>query len=97
MNYFDHFTAARKIFLDHYDKCAERNGCYDHHERQWADESFQNCEQIKMLDNGDVKIKWEHRCWWADCTHTDYYCILSPVEKTIWVEPYDLAKERRLN
>ena len=94
MNYFDHWKKAYEEFTKHYDKCADRNECYDVQERMSAEESWKECEQIKMLDDGSVKIKWEHRCWWADCHHYDYYCILAAVDKVAWEFPYDLAKRK---
>ena len=98
MNYFEHFEQALAAWMEHYEFCAARNDQeHDNHERQWAKESFEQCEQIKILQDGTIKIKWEHRCWWADCEHAafhgQYYCILAPLDEITWYEPYDLAKK----
>ena len=98
MNYFDHHQRALDTWLKHYDECAKRNGCeHDNQERQWAIDGFNECEQIKILQDGSIKIKWEHRCWWADCNslafHGEYYCIIAPLNEITWYEPYDLAKK----
>ena len=98
MNYFNHLERALNIWLKHYDICADRNECYDPQERIHAEESFYECEQIKILDDGSIKIKWEHKCWWADCPsavfHGEYYCILAAIDKVAWEFPYDLAKRK---
>ena len=103
MNYFEHRELARKEFIKHFMECKRGDlDCQlqidiglEMDELIWALESWEECEQIKMLDDGSVKIKWEHACWWANCPHHEYYCILAPIETTIWKEPYTLALERR--
>jgi hypothetical protein len=99
MNYFEHQHNALQIWLLHYDVCADRNKCYDQQERTWAIESFYECEQLKFLDDGSIKVKWEHPCWWADCKsrvfHGNYYCILAPLHEITWYEPFELARKRR--
>lgn len=97
MDYFDHYHKALELWLKHYDECAIRNGHeHDGQERNWAIDGFNESEQIKILQDGTIKIKWEHRCWWADCTshvfHGDYYCILAPIDSITWFEPFDLVK-----
>ena len=97
MNYFEHFNVARARWLKHFDECAEELGLeYDYQERQWADEAWQECEEIKILQDGTIKLKWEHPCWWADCKHPvffgEYYCILAGLDSITWEEPYDRAK-----
>ena len=97
MNYFEHFEQALAAWMEHYEFCAARNDQNsDNQERQWAKESFEQCEQIKILQDGTIKIKWEHGCWWADCQshvfHGEYYCILAPADKITWYFPFGLAK-----
>lgn len=47
MNYFEHFNVARARWLKHYDECAAELGLDpDMQERRWADEAWQECEQI---------------------------------------------------
>jgi len=99
MDYFDHYNKAVELWMQHYDECAARNNCeHDNHERQWAKQAFEDAEQIKILQDGTIKIKWEHPCWWADCKSLifvgNYYCILAPLDKITWFEPYDLAMKR---
>lgn len=103
MNYFEHKELARKEFIKHFVECKQGDTdiqlsieCeFEETELHWALESWDDCEQIKILDDGSVKIKWEHACWWAGCPHHEYYCILAPIETTIWKEPFTLAVERR--
>jgi hypothetical protein len=101
MNYFDHYHLALDRWTTHIQACAEELKIeYDWQEIIWAQESFDECQQLRMLDDGSIKLKWEHRCWWADCKHPvfhgEYYCVLIPLENQKWEEPYDLAKRIRL-
>ena len=93
MNFDDHREAARKEFHDHCTSC-EHAGTYDEQEVMWMMESIEEAEQIKEVD-GMIKIKWEHRCWWADCVWHLYYCRLA--RDVQWVEPYDMAKQSSLD
>ena len=97
MNYFDHFHLARARWLAHYDQCVEELGFeYDSQERGWAEESWVESQSIRILYDGTIKIKWEHRCWWADCKHPvfhgEYYCILAGLDRITWEEPFARAK-----
>jgi hypothetical protein len=100
MNYFDHYHKAQEIWLKHLVDCAHENDIY-FSQTEWtaAKESFEYSEQIKILEDGSIKIKWENGCWWADCKHAafhgQYYCILAAVDKVAWEFPYDLAKRKR--
>ena len=99
MNYFEHWDVARSAWLKHYEECANEldlDPCvYLGDERRWAIESWEESEQIKILHNGTIKIKWEHTCWWADCKHSvfhgEYYAILAGLDQITWEEPYDRA------
>ena len=102
LNYFEHWRQARQLFIRHFIHCKHGDEDiqqsvdmgFEEDEFQYALESWEECEQIKMLDDGSVKIKWEHRCWWANCPMNSYYTILAPIETTIWTQPYTLAKMR---
>jgi hypothetical protein len=101
MNYFQHYDIAIKRWLGHVRSCAKELGIeYDGQEIIWAVESFEDAQQLKTLDDGSIKLKWEHPCWWADCKHPvfhgEYYCVLIPLENQNWEQPYDLAKRKRL-
>ena len=98
MNILDHEHKALMTWLKHIDDCAEELGIpFDYQEREWAAESFVECQQLKILQDGSIKVKWEHRCWWADCKHPvfhgDYYCVLTMPNLAAWYEPFDLAKK----
>lgn len=97
MNYFEHFNVARARWMKHYDECVEELGLDPgYEERRWADESWQESEQIKILHDGTIKIKWEHPCWWADCKHPvfhgEYYCIVAGIDNVTWEDPASRAK-----
>jgi len=96
MTYFDHWAAARGQFLKHFDECAAELGLeHQWEERQWALQSFEESEQIKILHTGEIKLKYEHCCWWADCKHpvmgNTYYCVLAGPENVVWEKPYARA------
>ena len=98
MNIYDHEHKALMTWLKHYDECALELGLgLDSQERHWAAESFCDGMQLKLLDDGCIKVKWEHPCWWADCKHPvfhgQYYCVLAHPKDVVWKEPFVLAKE----
>ncbi|MEZ8113158.1 MAG: hypothetical protein QMC61_05980 [Candidatus Poseidoniaceae archaeon] len=100
MNDTEHYDIAKSRWLEHVAKCAEELGVdYDERERGYASESFDECEQLKWINHCQtLKVKWEHRCWWADCkTPTffgEYYSILCHMPE--WELPHDLAKKGKL-
>jgi len=97
MNYFEHRQKAADDFENHIIQCAIKNNIYcDADEIAMALSDWYECEQIRMLSTGEVKIKWEANCWWADCSCVmgTYYCILAPLDEVTWYEPYDLAIKR---
>tara|TARA_Y100000310_G_C20254955_1_gene610884 strand:+ start:280 stop:624 length:345 start_codon:yes stop_codon:yes gene_type:complete len=98
MSYYDHYNLAWEQWFEHVKNCAAElaadsdayeNYTIDWQEREQMEESFADCEQLKMLDSGHVKLKWEHRCWWADCKHPvfhgEYYCV---VAEPVWEKPH---------
>ena len=97
MNIWTHEEEAVKLWLEHYDQCVEElEITRDSQERRWAEEAFREVIQVKLLDCGSVKVKWEHGCWWADCKHPvfhgQYYCVMAHPNFTSWKEPFDLAQ-----
>ena len=98
MSYYDHFNLAWQQWFEHVKNCAAElaadndaweNYTIDWQEREQMQESFADCEQLKILDSGHVKLKWEHCCWWADCKHPvffgEYYCV---VAEPVWEKPH---------
>ena len=78
----EHEGEAWSIWYKHICECAAELGIdFDATEAGFMWESFTDGVQLKLLDSGEVKVKWEHPCWWADCPkhvfHGDYYCVLS--------------------
>ena len=73
----------------------------DYQEWLYALESWHECKEVKLVEWDNVlKIKWEHRCWWADCPHPrnfvgSYSCILLDIGNGNWQEPYDHAVGKR--
>jgi len=100
MNYFEHRQKAADEYENHIIQCAKKNDIpCDADEIAMALSDWYECEQIKMLGTGDVKIKWEASCWWADCGcfMGTYYCILAPLDECVWFEPYDLSVKRTVS
>ena len=98
MNYYEHKEAAFQIWLHHVKTCASElsddpSFDYDYNVTEYEigqmRESFEECEQLKILDSAHVKLKWEHRCWWADCKHPvfhgEYYCVVALPK---WEKPH---------
>jgi len=98
MNIWTHAEKALERWLKHFDACRVELGIdSEEREKVWAIEAFRDCIQVKLLDDGEVKVKWEHPCWWADCKHPvfhgQYYCVLAHPKNVTWTDPYQLAKE----
>ena len=81
MNIFEHEQKAWELYLKHAEECAQKLGIHlDEYERGQIGSDWAECQQIKILDTGHVKVKWEARCWWADCPtpwNHSYYCIVA--------------------
>ena len=98
MDIWSHAFRARDIWMKHVDQCAQNLGIdFGYQEMKWAEESFFESEDLRILQDGSIKVKWEHRCWWADCPtphifHGHYYCVLAHPKFVTWHEPYDLQK-----
>jgi len=92
---------ALEDWLAHFHSCAESLGIdSDYQEEQYARESWHDCKEIKFIEYDSVlKVKWEHRCWWADCPHPrnfigSYSCVLIDIPVDGWEEPYVRAKRK---
>ena len=63
MNYFEHRQKAADDYENHIIQCAIKNNIeYDADEIGMALSDWYECEQIRMLYTGEVKIKWEASC-----------------------------------
>ena len=77
--------------------CLEEDYRPDYQEWLWAMEAWHECKEVKFVEyNMTLKVKWEHRCWWADCKTPrnflgSYSCILLDIKDGEWQEPYDHA------
>ena len=65
-------------------------------EYKFAMQSFEDCEQVKILfhyDRGEhcLKVKWEHSPWWEDQVVHFYYCVMLPIDDVEFQTPYQLA------
>lgn len=101
MNYFEHYDIAKSRWMEHVTSCAKELGIdFDAIERGYAGDSFDECEQLKWINHCQtMKVKWEHRCWWADCKtpHTffgGYYSMLCHMPQ--WEMPHELARKGKL-
>ena len=99
MTYFEHYDIAKSRWMEHITNCAaELEIEFDSEERRYASESFDECEQLKWVNNNQsIKVKWEHCCWWADCKtphafHGRYYSILCVMP--LFQLPHEVAKGR---
>jgi hypothetical protein len=93
---------ALERFKTHFYECAKSLEIHaDYQEWLYALESWHECKEVKLVEWDNVlKIKWEHRCWWADCPHPrnfvgSYSCILLDIGNGNWQEPYDHAVGKR--
>ena len=83
MNIMDHEGEAWRLWYKHVCECAQELGItFDSTEAAMMHDSFTDTVQLKILhETGEVKVKWENSCWWADCPnvifHGQYYCVLS--------------------
>ena len=94
---------ALERWLEHFQACADRLEIQvDENEKQYAIEAWHECKEVKFIEYDSVlKIKWEHRCWWADCPSPrlfegSYSCILMTIPVDRWEEPFARAK-RKMN
>ena len=103
--YSEHYTLARKQWMDLNKKCALKLELEDYnyyHEREYIQEHFDEMELVKIVYDYDLgthllKIKWENfSCWWADCNCLGlYYCVMLPIDDVKMKTPYTLAQEAK--
>ena len=97
MNYPNHYQKAVNEWMNKMTECALKlNLPFDSTEYGYVREAFDECEQVKLVWDGHhyLKIKWEHRCWWADCNCSFYYCVMLDLDEVELKDPFTLAKER---
>ncbi len=92
--FYTHQERAQDEYITHLQECDHR-GDEILNERDIVIEidCLEENFQIKMLDNGMVKIKWEMPCQWIGCHWHLYYCRL--VADPHFEEPFDIAKDGR--
>ena len=113
MNYIFHYKEARKLFINWYYSKHSNQELADHYflnsfsiddmllyddELKFALESFEECEQIKILWHDEIgqhclKIKWEHSPWWVNQLLHFYYCVMLPLDDKKLLEPARLIRE----
>jgi hypothetical protein len=67
-------------------------------EFKFAMESFEECEQIKIIfhyEAGEhyLKVKWEHSPWWENQVLHFYYCVLYPIDQVTMQFPHEIVKD----
>ena len=79
MDYYDHEAAACHEYKMHWMNCMHQSEEY--REDPWSNDDLRldmdmirEDVQIKFLDDGNIKIKWEFPCQWCDCKWQLYYC-----------------------
>lgn len=81
MNYYEHQAAAIEELRQHIFTCkhAENVDLVDKH--QEADlattDLLEEGQQIRFIQDGILKIKWEAPCSWVGCHWHLYYCKLA--------------------
>ena len=68
-------------------------------ELKLALESFEDCQQVKILWHYDIgehclKIKWEHSPWWVGQVMHFYYCVMLPIDSTQLETPSQLISNK---
>jgi len=108
--YVDHYHKAKQEFTDWFYKHHPNDGMKTLYEimpedmREFDDEynfaieSFNECEQVKILfhyERGEhcLKIKWEHSPWWENQVLHFYYCIMLPIDGIDFKFPHQLVSK----
>lgn len=97
MNYSQHYQTAQIEWMNQMSNCALRlNLDCDSTEFGYIRDAFDEGQQVKLVWDGHefLKIKWEFRCWWADCNCNFYYCVMLDLDEVELKDPFTLAKER---
>lgn len=95
--YSYHYEKAVNEWMNYNLKIADKlNLEVDSHEYSYIREAFDECEQVKILydfTSGHLlKIKWEHRSWWADDNTYFYYCVMLPLDNINLKMPHEVFK-----
>lgn len=95
--YSYHYEKAVNEWMEFNIRSADKLGInVDSFEYGYIREAFDECEQVKLVwdfTKGHLlKIKWEHRCWWADDHSTFYYCVMLPIDNVDLKQPSEVFK-----
>ena len=95
--YSYHYEQAVNEWMQFNEESAKKLGIHiDSSEYGYIRESFDECEQVKIVYDFTrghlLKIKWEHRCWWADDPTHFYYCVMLPIDKVNMKMPHEVFK-----
>jgi len=97
MNYSKHYQTAHTEWMNQMSNCALRlNLDCDSTEFEYISDAFDEGQEVKLVWDGHefLKIKWDFRCWWADCNCNFYYCVMLDLDEVELKDPFTLAKER---
>ena len=79
-DYYEHQCEAIAELREHVLNC-KHGSIYVHDRYQEADLMVEGLieegQQIRFLDSGVLKIKWESPCAWVGCAWHLYYCKLA--------------------
>lgn len=112
--YIEHYCKAKREFVDwYYKKHSDQvladfyfTNCYAiddmlmyDDELKLALESFDDCQQIKILWHYDIgehclKIKWEHSPYWHNQVLHFYYCVMLPLDTISLKSPSQLICDK---
>ncbi len=88
LNFYEHQQRAQEEYISHLRSCAHGHGGLTHADIAMEIECLEDNFQIKMLDNGMVKIKWEMPCQYIGCHWHLYYCRLAADPS--WQQPHEV-------
>ncbi len=96
LNFYEHQQRAHDEYIAHLRECDHRDqdSYLDERDVAFEIDCLEDVFQIKMLDNGIVKIKWESPCQYIGCHWHLYYCRLA-IDPN-WQEPHELRGYRCL-
>tara|TARA_Y100000361_G_C11155854_1_gene344094 strand:- start:1128 stop:1427 length:300 start_codon:yes stop_codon:yes gene_type:complete len=81
MKYYEHQAKAVEILRDHILNCKHApidiETRFDEADLMETD-LYEEGQQIRFIQDGILKIKWESPCAWVGCYWHLYYCKLAP-------------------
>ena len=81
MKYYEHQAKAVQELRDHILNCkhAPADNYVRHNEADLMETGlYEEGQQIRFIQDGILKIKWESPCAWFGCHWHLYYCKLAP-------------------